>query len=140
MPRARRPADERPAIRVHSLDQAVAAARAAEGCSQPIALLSARDAAAAAGPGWFAEVAAAARDAAPGADLRPILDCGDRAGDAMAAIRSGVTQLCFHGSNDIARKLEQMGAVLTDEPGDVLDLLDAAEAEAECRRWLEARR
>lgn len=83
---------------------------------------------------------AAAHDAAPDADLRAILDCGDRAGDAMAAIRSGVTQLCFHGPEDIARKLEQMGAVLTDTPGEVLDLLDAAEAEAECRRWLEKRR
>ncbi|MDJ0951511.1 MAG: hypothetical protein QNJ94_21570 [Alphaproteobacteria bacterium] len=115
----------------------MAAARAAAHCGCPITLLSAQDAAAAAGPGWFAEVAAAARDAAPGADLRAILDCGDRAGDAMAAIRSGVTHLCFRGPDDIARKLEQMGAVLRDEPDEVLDLLDAGDAEAACRRWLD---
>ncbi len=124
---------------MYSLDQAVAAARAAQQCGRPIALLSARDAAAAAGPGWFAEVVAAAHDAAPGADLQPVLDCGDRAGDAMAAIRAGVTVLRFDGPDETARKLEQMGAVLTDEPSAVLDLLDVADAEAACLRWLEQR-
>src|SRR5256885_2135234 len=79
-----------PVIGIHSLAQAVAALSAAAEAGRPVILASAPDAGIYAGPGWFGAVLRAAREAVPGAQFRPLLDCGDDAGAAMAAIRAGL--------------------------------------------------
>jgi hypothetical protein len=42
---------------------------------------------------------------------RPILvDCGDRAGDVMASLRTGLRQVLFTGRPDVAERLAAMAA------------------------------
>jgi len=84
-------------IIVHSLDQAVAALKAAARTGRPIVLSSAPDAGIYAGPGWFGAVVAAAREAVPDARFSAILDCGDQAGAALAAIRAQIERVIFTG-------------------------------------------
>jgi hypothetical protein len=77
------------AVCVHSLDQARAAVECAAGLHRPVVLLSGPGAAGYAGCGWWRaliEAATLGRDAAMWSDL---LDCGDSAGYAMAALRVG---------------------------------------------------
>jgi hypothetical protein len=72
-------------VTVHGLEQARAVLRP----GLPVTLLSAPAAAAAGGCLWWRELVAAARDEAPGTACEDILDCGDAAGRAMAALRVG---------------------------------------------------
>jgi hypothetical protein len=65
---------------------------------------------------WLLAVLAAARDAVPGAAAIPALACGDRAGDATAALRAGIRRLAFNGSAAIAAKLTALGADLAELP------------------------
>ncbi len=90
-------------------------------------LASPPDAGIYAGPGWFSEIMRAAREAVPGAQFRPLLDCGDDAGAAMAAIRAGLEAIVFTGRADVAARLAdialQAGArLLTERPAAALDL------------------
>ncbi len=98
-----------PAIVVHSLAHAVAALEAAAEAGRPVLLLSAVDAGLSAGAGWWREAIAAARSSAPTAEaaLRSaaLLDCGDDAGAAQAALRVGVEAIVFSGSANVAERL-----------------------------------
>jgi hypothetical protein len=116
-----------PVIIVHSLDQAVAALKAAARAGRSIVLSSAPDAGIYAGPGWFGAVVAAAREAVPDARFSAILDCGDQAGAALAAIRAQIERVIFTGLEDVASRLadiaRQHGVRLeTTRPAAVLDL------------------
>ena len=116
-----------PVIIIHSLAHAVAALSAAAEASRPAVLASPPDAGIYAGPGWFSEIMRAAREAVPGAQFRPLLDCGDDAGAAMAAIRAGLEAIVFTGHADVAARLAdialQAGArLLTERPAAALDL------------------
>jgi len=63
----------------------------------------------------------------PAAQSTALLDCGDDAGAAQAAIRAGIEGVIFTGRADVAERLAdiagQRGArLMTDRPGATLDL------------------
>lgn len=123
----RSPDDKTPVIIVHSLDQAVAALKAAARAGRPVVLVSAPEAGIYAGPGWFRALVEAAREAVPDARFSAILDCGDQAGAALAAIRAQIEQVIFTGRAEVARRLadiaRQHGVRLEiTRPAAVLDL------------------
>lgn len=125
-----------PAIVVHSLDHAVAALRAAAAADCAVTLVSAPEAGIYAGAGWFAALVALAGDAVPAARFRGVLDCGDDAGAAMAAIRAGVATVVFTGPADTAGRLAEIAAasggdLVTERPDIALDLGDQPFADAE---------
>jgi hypothetical protein len=94
-----------PVIIVHSLGHAVAALKAAAAAGRRLTLSSAPDAGGYAGPGWFRELINAAREAVPEARFSALLDCGDEAGAALAALRSQVEGVVFTGRADVAQRL-----------------------------------
>src|SRR5579862_4868732 len=123
-----------PVIIVHSLAHAVAALIAA---GRSVILASAPGAGRAAGPGWFGALIAQARAAVPAAHSTCLLDCGDDAGAAQAAIRAGIEAVVFTGRAEIADRLtdiaRQCGVRLVPrQPVAALDLavafLDSPEA------------
>jgi acyl-CoA reductase-like NAD-dependent aldehyde dehydrogenase len=97
-----------PVFVVHTAAQATAALRAATRAGWPIVLASPPVASASMGAGMFRAIIAAAREAEPDARSLAVLDCGDRPGDAMAALREGVEAVCFRGAPDVAAKLADM--------------------------------
>src|SRR5579862_9651333 len=120
-----------PVIIVHSLAHAVAALSAAVAAGRSVILASA------AGPGWFGALIAQARAAVPAAHSTCLLDCGDDAGAAQAAIRAGIEAVVFTGRAEIADRLtdiaRQCGVRLVPrQPVAALDLavafLDSPEA------------
>jgi len=123
-------ASDAPVIVIHSLTHAVAALRAALEAGRPIILASPPGAGIYAGPGWFREVLFAARAAAPAAQFTAVLDCGDNAGVAMAAVRAGFEAVVFTGRANVAARLAdiagQSGAsLLRERPAPSLDLAAA---------------
>jgi hypothetical protein len=116
-----------PVIIIHSLAHAVAALSAAAEAGRPVSLLSARDAGISAGPGWWREVIAAARETVPAAQSTSLLDCGDDAGAAQAAIRAGIEGIIYTGRADIAERLLDIAGqrgirLVTVRPEAALDL------------------
>jgi acyl-CoA reductase-like NAD-dependent aldehyde dehydrogenase len=99
-----------PVIIIHSLPHAVASLTAAAEAGRPVVLSSAPDAGIYAGPGWFREVLRAAQEAVPAAQFSSLLDCGDDAGAAMAAVRAGVEAIVFTGRADVAARLADIAA------------------------------
>lgn len=128
------------AVIIHGHSHALAALQAAAAADVPIALWSAPGAAVYAGAGWFDALTRQAARAAPGARFIAVLDCADRADLAQAALRQGVTQICFRGSPDLARRLAdiagQYGATLHRKMPLALDLLHVDDPSAACRAWL----
>ena len=116
-----------PVIVVHSLAQAVAALSVAAEAGRAMVLASSPDAGIYAGPTWFREIMQAAREAVPEARFTAILDCGEDAGAAMAAIRAGVQAIVFAGQADVAARLGDIAAqagaqLLRERPAAILDL------------------
>ena len=118
--------------------------RAAADLGVELVLLSAPNAAANVGPGWFDAVVAAARASYPGVAATGVLDCGDAPGDALAALRHGIKAIRYDGSS--RRKMEeiaqQYGArVFRDRPQS-LDLpaveRGGGDLSAACHAWLAA--
>jgi hypothetical protein len=119
--------DPPPVIIVHSLAHAVAALSAAAEAGRPVTLASAPDAGIYAGPGWFGALLAAAREAVPAAQSTVLLDCGDDAGAAQAAIRAGIEGIVFTGRADVAERLADVARrrgvrLLSARPAGLLDL------------------
>jgi len=93
---------------------------------RPVILLSAPDAGIYGGGGWFAALIANARAMVPHAPFSAVLDCGDDAGAAMAAIRAGVEAVVCSGRADVAERLaqiaeQQSSVLLTARPAAALD-------------------
>jgi hypothetical protein len=131
----------RPQIVVYALADAHAALEAAAGQNMAITLVSPPGAAGFAGPGWFREVVAQARDAVPGVAFDSVLDCAGEAGLALAAIREGVEAICFDGPSDTRAKIDdiaaQAGCALVEIDYErALDLDQCTDAAAACRDWL----
>jgi acyl-CoA reductase-like NAD-dependent aldehyde dehydrogenase len=110
--------EPRPIV-VYSLAEAVAALEAANG--RETVLVSAPDAGVYAGPGWWVGLTEAAREAVPAARFSTVLDCGEDAGAAMAAIRAGIEAVVFTGRTDVAERLAAIAAargarLLTERP------------------------
>jgi hypothetical protein len=92
-----------------------------------VVLASAPEAGIHAGPGWFRALVEAARGVVPDARFSAILDCGDQAGAALAAIRAQIERVIFTGRADVANRLadiaRQHGVRLeTTRPAAALDL------------------
>jgi len=124
---AKQPRDGEARIIIHSLFQATAALTAAARAGHPVVLVSAPNAGAYVGPGWFKALVAAAREAVSDARCSTLLDCGDNVGAALAAIRAEVEGVIFTGRTDVARRLadiaRQHGVRFeTERPPDALDL------------------
>jgi len=116
-----------PVITVHSLAHAVAVLSAAAEAGRAVTLASAPDAGIYAGPGWFGALVAAARIAVPAARCAALLDCGNDAGAAQAAIRAGIKAIVFTGRADVAEHLADIACqrgirLLTERPEAALDL------------------
>lgn len=132
------------AIIVHNLDHARAALAAAQDLGVPVTLATAPGASAYLGPAWLLQIAALARAEFPEVVCDLLLDCGERAGDVMAALREGVPCVVYDGPETAARKLEAIaeghGAELVRNPPEALDLLHRADALKACREWLAGER
>jgi hypothetical protein len=94
-----------PVIIVHSLGHAIGALKAGARTGRSIILSSAPEAGIYIGPGWFRALVEAAREAVPDARFSAILDCGDQAGAALAAIRAQIERVIFTGRADVASRL-----------------------------------
>lgn len=105
-----------PAVLVHGLDDALAAAEAAAVRGMALVLVSAPGAGGYAGGGWWRALVETVREASPGLAVTAVLDCGDEAGRVLAALRAGVTDVCFHGPEVVTARLRaiatQSGAAL----------------------------
>lgn len=125
---------------VHSLDQARTVLAVAQDLGVAVTLLSARGAVGYLGAPWLTAVAALAAAEHPGVEARLVLDCDERPGLALAALRHGATQVCFTGRKSVAEKLAaiaaQSGATLIVRRPEALDLADQRDPDAACRRWL----
>lgn len=95
------------------------------------------------GPLYFQSLVRLAAEAEPGAGFTAILDCADRPGDVLAALRQGLTDLVFHGSGEVRDKLAAIavakGARLL-PPTDVdIDLGSVRDPVASCREMFAAK-
>lgn len=134
---------QHPVIIVHSFEQTCAALTSAVELSQGLTLLSAPDAGMQSGPAWFLSLVEQAVEAVPGAKtlhVTALLDCGDTPGCVLAALRHGLTNICFTGSPEALAKLteiaEKQQAVIVTARPQGLDLLGAADPLACCKAWL----
>ncbi|WP_282606693.1 hypothetical protein [Pelagibius sp. Alg239-R121] len=134
---------QRPVIIVHSFAHARAAVGAATELSRAVTLASAPDAGMQSGPAWFSSLIEQALDAVPGArelEMISLLDCGEKPGYVMAALRHGVKQICYTGSAETLAKLreiaEQLDANIITERPQGLDLLGVADARVSCLAWI----
>ncbi len=130
---------ERPII-VHSLEEARAAVAVAAELGVPVTLASAPEAAGYLGALWFRELVAMASAERPEAEVDAVLDCGDQPGHVMAALRQGLKRVRFTGPKSAATTLRalagQYDAEIMTGALRAHDLMDQAEPEAACRRWL----
>ena len=78
---------------VHSLDEATVALAEGQAQGRRVTLLSAPGAALYAGCGWWRALVEAARSRHPDVPCTDILDCADGTGQALAALRVGLTRL-----------------------------------------------
>jgi hypothetical protein len=124
---------------VHDRAQAEAALAAAEELGCAIWLRSAPDAAAYAGVGYLKALG----------DLvghEIVVDCGDDAGLAMAALRTGCRRLAFSGPAAVSQRLAEMAAEVgawyrhEARAATVLCLSPGDDARTRCRAWLLDRR
>ena len=129
----------RPII-VHSLKKARAAVAVAAELGVPVTLASAPEAAGYLGALWFRELVAMAAAERPEAEVDAVLDCGDQPGHVMAALRQGLKRLRFTGPKSTATTLRALAgrydAEIMTGALRAHDLMDQAEPEAACRRWL----
>ena len=127
-----------PAVIVHSL----ADARATLSLGQPATLLSAADAALYAGCGWWRALVGAARAEFPEVPATDILDCGDGAGQALAALRIGQIHLVLApaapGWDAVAAIAASCGGCVLAAPPPALDLAQRGAARR-LHDWLQMR-
>lgn len=95
------------------------------------------------GGAYWAALEALARESFEGVDFSLVVDCGDRAGDAMAALDAGCQRLRFQGHATARQRLAEMagrvGAILVDGPPPERDLWQPSgvdDALARCRALL----
>jgi len=94
-----------PAFIVHSLDHARAALAAAAEAGAAVVLVSPPGAAAFMGAEYFRAMVARARAEHPAAEAEAVLDCADKAGHALGAIRNGAEAVRFTGPKATREKL-----------------------------------
>lgn len=113
-----------PAVIVHGLDDACTVLA----LGAPVTLLSAPGAAEYAGCGWWQALLAQAGNACPGATFSDVLDCGDASGQALAALRIGLTRLVLlpvaPGRDAVAAIVAGQGGLLLPQAPPALDMAD----------------
>lgn len=133
-----------PVIIVHDAEQAAAALTAAAATGSAVILASAPGAAGYAGAGWWTALVARARKRVPGAGGQSVLDCGDAAGLALAALRQGVTAIAVSSSLPsypaLAEIAARRGSRLVDLNRPTLDLAGVQDAVRTSRDFLLATR
>lgn len=97
-----------PAITVQDWAQTRAALQAARSQCRAVFLCSPQGASAWLGAGYWAALQQRARAEFPDLDFTLALDCGDAAGDVMAALRAGVAVTVFRGPAVTLAKLQDM--------------------------------
>ena len=128
------------AVIIHNSEQARAALAAAARLKRPITLYSAVGAAAYGGAAWFEAIVAAARSDFPEARCDAVLDCGDHAGLALAALRHGWRAIVLRGTpatrGKIAAIAAAQGARLDDGATAALDLRHCSDPDSAVTAWL----
>lgn len=131
------------AIVVHCLAHARAAVGAAAALGVPVTLASAPGAAGSLGALGFRELVAAAAAEHPHVQVHALLDCADKPGHVMAALRLGFRRVRFTGRRAVAQRLAGLaaayGAELVSGRVRTLNLLDLPDPGAACAAWLGAR-
>ncbi|MBT5051523.1 MAG: hypothetical protein HOM58_23710 [Rhodospirillaceae bacterium] len=129
------------AVMIHGLTHARAACIAAREVGVPLELHSAPDAVASLGPLWFQKILEEIDAEFPDLDIEMVLDCGDAAGYALAALRQGLKHIRFSGPKITTEKIRDMArqqkAVLHKGWPDILDLGHEADPANACRHWFE---
>jgi hypothetical protein len=130
--------DGPPVFVVHGLAHLSAVLEAARAKARPATVMTAPGASAYAGPSWFAALVAAGRADYPAVELTAILDCGDRAGDALGALKLGLAHIVFTGHPEALARLRAIaaaqGAEILDRRPASFDLLDRKDAAEEATR------
>lgn len=131
-------ADDAERVVVHTPQHVRAALAAAYAAEKPVILTSAPGAALYQGPGWLLKVAQAAARGLPGVRWTLVLDAGDAAGFALAALECGVPAVAVHDLPPAALRglrsiAEGLGAEVLDAPLPGVDLLAQADPAAACR-------
>lgn len=128
------------AIIIHEIADARAALAAAAELRVPALLLSAPSGAASLGPGWWQALIRRVAVEYPDVQFTALLDCGARADLVQAALRQGLTDLCYRGPAATARRLAdiagQRGATLWRRRPRALDLMGVDDRAAAARDWL----
>ena len=132
---------------VHSAAHIGAALDAAAALGAAVTLRTAPGAIHYAGPLYLlkmVETALAKRPPPPRVRVRALLDCGDDAALAYAALRTGWRALLFTGPARVRAQLaaaaRRHAGVLEHRPTPALDLLDHPDPAAACLAWLAAGR
>lgn len=130
----------RRAIRVHGLEDALRAGSIAHELGVAITLFSGPDAVASMGPAWFRNIVRSLEHTYPDLDVEAVLDCGDAAGYALAALRSGVKIIRYSGNTSAAKKIKDIagtyGARLVGRPSRILDARGEQDTDVALRLWL----
>ena len=128
-----------PTFVVHSLEHLRTVLEVASEAGFPVVALSGPGASAYAGPSWFAALVAAGAADFPNVPLTAMLDCGDRAGDALVALGLGLRHLIFTGTAGAAARLSRIaaeqGAFIHDRRPEALDLLDIKDLDRAVRKY-----
>ncbi len=140
-PRAWRTA---PAVIVHDLTQALAAATAAGTAGQPLILLTPEQGLFAQGPGFWAALQRRLAAERPQAPVRLLVDCDAAPGLAQAALRCGLSWLVFRGEGPAAERLAALlataGGRLERRRPPALDLLGQPDPASATAAHLQAKR
>ena len=127
------------AIRIHGWACLLAALQAVPS-GGALLVVSAAGAGGHAGAGWFKALIEQAERTRPDLRLTAVLDCADKPGDVLAALRAGVRDIAFQGSAAAAARLAGMaaesGARLHRALPDSVDLRHCRDPVATARRWL----
>ena len=128
------------AILVHGIGDLRAALEAASSLGRALTVLSIPGAAGSAGPAWFHALIQAGAAEFPDVPLTGVLDCTDRPGHALAALRAGCRDLLMDGSVPAWPRVqaiaEASAARLYRCRGPVFDPRFFREPIGACREWL----
>lgn len=129
-------------VRVWDAEMAERVAAAAGRLGVAVTLLSAPAAATHGGIGWFAELVARVAARRPAPPVSWILDCGDRAGAAVAAIEAGCPAIVLTLQGESAERVARLAtargvSVLTDAPPALIPRPGGDMVRA-CRDWIRA--
>lgn len=129
-------------IIVHTAEHVRAALEAASGYAFPVALQSAPGAIAYAGALYLLHMFAQASAEFPKRQAMFILDCGEQAAEAIAAMEMGHTHIRVSVPEPLQLRLEDIARqhhiTLVTTPFEALDLYHVRDAKAACRKWLAA--